>query len=202
MDNRVSCALRENINKGANHRLRTCGKIPGVIYGLKSLTMNVEFGELDILHTLQRIGEHGVVDIENDGKVEKVIIKDVQRDPVTRKLMHIDMQRIDENKNIHVNIPIIIRGEKQLRGSDAVVQKQIDQIEVMGKPGDIPKFVAVDVSKLPPGRRITFNDIEIGSEISIVGDMGTIIAAITRIKDNVQNSDEAMLDNLIPVQAE
>lgn len=195
---RVTCTLRENINKGNSHRLRTSGKIPGVVYGLKSLAMNVEFGELDILDTLQRIGEHGVVEIDNNGEVEKVIIKEVQRDPVTRRLMHIDLQRIDEDKLIHVNIPIVIKGEKQLRGSDAMVQKQMDVIEVIGKPGNLPKFLTVDVSKLPPGRRVTLSDVEIGSEISIVGDMGTIIASITRIKENIQNSEEAMLDNYIP----
>ena len=189
MDNFIHYEDRKQISKGSNHRLRATGKIPGVVYGLNSSNMNVEFGSMEVHKVLEINGEHCIIEIQKNGTSEKVIVRDVQRDPVTRELLHIDLQRVDENKRITSMVPIVFRGENNLRSKQAVVQKQLDSVEVECRPSALPKFFPIDVSKMIPGNRITFNDIEASSEISILGDMNTIIAAVARLKENTKNDD-------------
>jgi large subunit ribosomal protein L25 len=194
MNNRVLCNTREKPTKGGNNRLRVNGKIPGIIYGMSGSNINIELEELELFHLISEIGEHSVVEIELNGKFEKVLLKDIQRDPLTRKLTHVDFQRFDTNKKIHTHVPIVIRGEETLHNFDAILQRQADNVEVECTPGDIPKFIAVDVSNMIPGQRITYGNIELSSEISIVGDINTVIAAITRKKLANQNDEESDLD--------
>ena len=111
LDNHVEYEDRQQITKGNNHRLRASGRIPGIVYGLNRSNMNVEFGNLEILKVLEISGEHGIIEIQHNGQSDKVIVRDVQRDPVTRALMHIDLQRVDANKRISTMVPIVIRGE-------------------------------------------------------------------------------------------
>jgi large subunit ribosomal protein L25 len=198
LDNSIHCDDRKVINKGNNHRLRNAGKIPGVVYGLNRGNMNVEFGSLDILKVLEINGEHGVVEIDLNGRREKVIVKETQRNPLTRELIHVDLQRIDDNRKITTDVPIVITGELALKKREAVVQKQVTEVPVECKPKDLPKFFNIDVSGMSPGRRITYNDIELSGEISIIGDMNTIIAAVTRIKENKQNDLDFHLDSIPP----
>lgn len=197
LNNRVLCESRDSENKGKNHRLRVQGKVPGVIYGLNKANMNVEFGRLDIFHVLEDIGEHGVVELDRAGTIEKAIIKEVQRHPITKEITHIDLQRIDENKKIHTHVPILILGEETLRKKDIMVQNQINEVEIECNPVNLPNHFTIDASGMVPGRRITFNDLEISSEISIIGNPDTIIASITKVKHNAQNVEEPNEDSII-----
>lgn len=197
MENKIMCNIRENSSKGDNHRLRNNGKVPGIIYGLYQNSTNVELEEAEFTHTLAEIGEHGVVEIDTNGNCEKVMIKEIQREPITRRLMHVDLQRIDTNKKIHTHVPILITGEKTLKNKEAVVQRQMDDIEIECVPENIPKFFSIDVSNMSPGQRITYADIELSGEISIVGDINTIVATVTKRKANIQNDDELNLNDEI-----
>jgi large subunit ribosomal protein L25 len=199
LDNFIHCEDRQQVSKGNSHRLRAAGKIPGVVYGLNSSNMNVEFGSMEVLKVLEVSGEHGIIEIQRNGTSEKVIVRDVQRDPVTRELIHIDLQRVDENKRITTMVPIVLRGESSLRKKEAVVQKQVDAVEVEGRPGSLPRFFHIDVSQMIPGNRITFNDLEISSEISIIGDMDTIIGAVARLRENYQDIAETAEEHSAPL---
>lgn len=194
MDNNVSAQQRQGTTKGSNHRLRNAGKVPGNIYGLNLRNMNVEFGQLELFQALSEIGEYGVVEVDLNGKREKTIIKELQRDPITRKIVHIDLQRVDPNKKVHTHIPVVLKGEDMLNQHDAIVQRQLDDVEVECTPTNIPKYVTVDVSIMHPGQRITYGDVELSGEISIVGDKNTIIATISKRKINVESIDEPNFD--------
>lgn len=189
MENTIHCEVRDSSTKGSNHRLRNNGKVPGVIYGLNGASVNVEFGELEFFHNLAEIGQYGVVEIDMNGQKEKTIIKELQRHPTSRRLMHVDLQRVDTNKKVHTHIPILYMGAETLKQKDTIVQPQIDNVEIECVPDKLPKYATVNVTNMKQGRKITYNDLELSTEISIVGDKNTIIATISRLRSNTEDDD-------------
>ncbi|TDT46096.1 50S ribosomal protein L25 [Fonticella tunisiensis] len=190
MANSLSANIRTHISKGENHRLRSSGRIPGVIYGLKNPNFNVEFAQMELLGVLNSEGEHAILDVNVNGHREKAMIKEVQRHPVTRKIMHIDLQRIDEGGKIHAKVPLRIVGEESIRGRGAIAQLQLDQVEVECAPDKLPRYITADISNLPTGGRITLGDLEIAEEIAIGGDPNTVVASITYIKDMQREQED------------
>lgn len=189
MGNTLHADKRFHIAKGDNKRLRKSGKIPAILYGLKESSMLVEFAELDVYDVIKRVGEHGVIDIELDGKSEKSLIKEVQRDPVTKKIIHIDLQRVRENEKIKTKVPVIVKGEDTLKNYDAIAQIEKDEIEIECIPSKIPNCIAVDVSYRHPNERIRIKDIEIANEISVLDDLNSVIVSVKHIKDHTSQTE-------------
>jgi large subunit ribosomal protein L25 len=183
MTSSLNANIRNHVSKGDNHRLRNQGRIPGVIYGLNAQNFNVEFAEEEVFDIMNKSGEHAVLNVNVNGKQEKAMIKEVQRDPLTRRVLHLDVQRVDDEHKITAKVPVRIVGEDQVRRNKGMSQVQLDQIEVFCTADKLPRFITADVSRVPIGGKITLGDIEVAEEISIVGDPATIIVSVSHMKD-------------------
>jgi large subunit ribosomal protein L25 len=184
MEDTLHGNIRLNPSKGNNNRLRKAERVPGVLYGLNNPNFNVEFAEMELIDVLQKVGEHGVVDIDINNSHEKAMIKEVQRDPLTRKITHIDLQRVDDAHKIHAKVPIVIRGEDRLKSMGAMVQKQLNEVDVVCTADKLPKYIVADLSRFDIGDRFMVRDLEVADEISVINDSDIVIAAITHIKEN------------------
>ncbi len=184
MENMLNANIRGHESKGENHRLRSQGKIPGVLYGMKNPVMLVAFGEMELCKVLDTTGEHGIVNVNLSGKCEVAIIKEVQRDPVTRKLSHLDLQRIDNTQIIKTKVPVVLKGEECFKNSGAILQQQVNQVEVECTPDRLPKHIYVDVSHLDNKHRITVGDLEVGEEISILNNPLSTVVSLTFSKNS------------------
>lgn len=189
MENMIYADIRGHESKGENHRLRSKGKIPGVLYGMKSPNMLVEFGEMELCKVLNTTGEHGVVNVNLSGKCEVAIIKEVQRDPVTRKISHMDLQRIDSTQIIKTKVPVVLKGEEYFKNSGAIIQQQVNQVEVECTPDRLPKHIYVDVSHLDNKHRITVGDLEVGEEISILNNPQSTVVSLTYSKNTATEAE-------------
>lgn len=181
MDNIV---LSERI-KGNGHsakRLRKSGMIPGVIYGLKKANTLFEIGEIEFDNELNRCGEHGVISFEINNSKGTGIIKDVERDPVTHKILNVDIEEVDDKKDIEAEIPIIYEGVDYLISKGAVLQKEKDVVKVNCKTDDIPKNIKFNVGRGINGDVYRFGDLEVANEISIIDNLNTVIASISNEK--------------------
>lgn len=180
---------RLHITKGDNNRLRKEGMIPAVMYGRDFGSTLVEFAELDVYDVIKKAGEHGLVDIEIDGKNEKTIIKEVQRDPVTRKIIHMDLQRVNENEKVKTKVPVTLKGESGLKLHDAIAELKMDGITVYCSPKSLPKNFTVDVSDLIPHDKIRVCDMEISNEIQVLDDLNSVVVLISAIKDRESDTE-------------
>jgi large subunit ribosomal protein L25 len=188
MPDSLHAQIRKKAGRGESHRLRNQSKVPGVIYGLNDSNMLVEFAELELFEVLHTNGDHGVIDIDVNGNKQKVMIKEVQRAPLTRRVTHIDAQRVDEKSNIKTTVPIKITGDSRYINTNDVVQIQINEVEVEGRAGSIPSHFTADISKVPPGGRFTIADLEISDEITVHSNPNTVIALITKVKNKPTES--------------
>jgi large subunit ribosomal protein L25 len=124
-------------------------------------------------------GEHGILNYNINGNNERAILKEVQRDPVSHKIIHIDLERISENEQIQLEVPIQFLGEEWLNKRGAVLQKEKGVVKVSCREDSLPKAIKIDVSKGEVGAVYKYKDLEIAEEISIIDNINGVIASIS-----------------------
>lgn len=170
---------REKKTRHSSRQCRRKGLVPGVIYGKGINNFLFEIGELELNHALSVTGEHGLLNINSQEGSLNTLIKEVQRDPVTRRVLHIDLEKVEGNEEIETAVPINYVGEEYINKLDAVLQKNIDSIKVKCSPSNIPKGVNLNVGRAKPGEQFKIADVEFGNEITVVDDLNFIVASVS-----------------------
>ena len=170
---------REKKTRHSSRQCRRKGLVPGVIYGKGINNFLFEIGELELNHALSVTGEHGLLNINSQEGSLNTLIKEVQRDPVTRRVLHIDLEKVEGNEEIETVVPINYVGEEYINKLDAVLQKNIDSIKVKCSPSNIPKGVNLNVGRAKPGDQFKIVDVEFGNEITVVDDLNSIVASVS-----------------------
>ena len=170
---------REKKTRHSSRQCRRKGLVPGVIYGKGVNNFLFEIGELELNHALSVTGEHGLLSINSQEGSLNTLIKEVQRDPVTRRVLHIDLEKVEGNEEIETAVPINYVGEEYINKLDAVLQKNLDSIKVKCSPSNIPKGVNLNVGRAKPGDQFKIADVEFGNEITVVDDLNSIVASVS-----------------------
>lgn len=179
--------IKDSLHSARRERRR--GLVPGIIYGSERGNMLFEVGELELNKEISRLGVHGAVDIQINNENHKALIKEIQKDPVTKKILHIDLQEIDENKGIQTEVPLIFLGEIPSSRGGGIVQKEKSSVKVQGKYSEIPKVITIDVSNMHMGSVCRIADLEVASEISFMEDPDTVLAVVSRAGTSGDASD-------------
>jgi len=192
----VEVEAREAVGKNANRRLRQQEKIPGVVYGLDTAPFLVavsprRLGEILHLET----GRNTIFSLALSGKDETraAMIKDLQRDPVTEKLVHVDFIRLDLSKKITVRIPIrLLEVPTGVKNEGGVLDFMHREVEVECLPKDIPEHLDINVSELHLNQHVSVSDIPVGEGVRILDDPATVIAVVAVLKaEEVPAEEEA-----------
>ncbi|MDQ2650334.1 MAG: 50S ribosomal protein L25 [Actinomycetota bacterium] len=150
-------------------RLRAEGKIPGVVYGLggEPVTVTVDWRELrSTLITEQGLNAVIHLDIQGGDKTP-TLVKDVHRHPVRRNVLHIDFIRVDLDKTVDVEVPVVLEGEAELVAREnGVVDQVLTALLITAKPADIPSQLTVDISGLEIGTNIRVGDIALPAGVT------------------------------------
>lgn len=146
-------SLKATTRKEAGKKLKTFrreGKIPAILYGhnIKSKPLSIDY--LPFSKILKEAGESSVIELAIDGKEKKsVLIKDVQREPITDKFLHIDFYQVKLTEKIKAKVPLVFFGTSPaVKEKGGVLVKNIDEIEVEALPQDLPKEIKVDIGCL------------------------------------------------------
>ena len=168
----VPAEVREDVGKGASRRLRRANKVPAVVYGADrdpvSLTLEHDF----ILHAVEDEAFHSsVLELKvGDDRRQKVVLRDLQRHPHKLRVLHVDFQRVSEDAEIRLNVPLHFLNEEQSpagKKAGVVISHQITEIEINALPKDLPEFIAVDLANLEPGDSVMMSQIELPEGVSI-----------------------------------
>jgi large subunit ribosomal protein L25 len=142
-------------------RLRGEGKIPGVVYGLGAdpVTLTVEWRELRAALITEQ-GLNAVINLEIEGTRTPTLLKDMQRHPVRRNVLHVDFIRVDLDKTVDVEVTIHLEGEAELVSREGgVVDQVLQSLLITAKPADIPSGLSIDISGLEIGEALRVSDI-------------------------------------------
>jgi large subunit ribosomal protein L25 len=152
----------------ASRRLRATGKVPAVLYGrgAEPAPISVEWRDLRSALTTDK-GLNALLTLKIDGKSTKAIVKEMQRHPVRRDVLHIDFLAVDVDKPITTDVPLVLEGEpEKVIRDDGVVEQIVNVLIVTAKPDAIPGHIAVDVSDLEIGQHITVGDLQLPADVT------------------------------------
>ncbi|MDF2505571.1 50S ribosomal protein L25, partial [Clostridium sp.] len=138
-----------------------------------------EIGELELQREISSNGEHGILNIDIEGKNHKTLIKEIQKDSINHKILHIDLEELSGNGELVTEVPLTFNGEDDIRKMGGIIQKSKDTIKVKCEADNLPKTINVDISTLNFGDSLRVADVEASSEISIVDDLKSIVLTIT-----------------------
>ncbi|MGB5290396.1 MAG: 50S ribosomal protein L25/general stress protein Ctc [Lysobacterales bacterium] len=192
--NVINAEIREGAGKGASRRLRHQGKIPAVIYGGNKApaTLAIEHGPLK--HATERESFFSsILEIRiDDGRTQKVVVRDVQHHPYKAQILHLDFMRVSDKEVLRMSLPIHFTGEEKSeagKASGVVIQHLVTEIEIAALPGNLPSFLEVDLSGLELGGIIMLSEIQLpeGVAIPALSEEGTgdvMIANTVHIKES------------------
>jgi len=189
--------MRDDQGKGASRRLRRQGKVPAVIYGAGRDPRNLMFDHNKVLRQLEDPSFYSsILNIKVGEKSRAAIVKDIQRHPSKKQIIHIDLQRIVEDEQIKMQIPIHYLGEEDAVGvkiGGGTVTKIMTELEISCLPKDLPEFLEVDISELELDQMLNVSDISLpeGVEISdIIKEQDQAIVSIQEIKEIIEEEIE------------
>jgi large subunit ribosomal protein L25 len=165
---------REDKGKGASRRLRREGKVPGVVYGADKDATSIMMAQNEFMHHLENEAFYShILTLQVGNKKEKVVLKDLQRHPYKAVVLHVDLQRVDENEKLTMRIPLhfvnedICIGVKQ---DGAVVSHVMTDLEISCLPKDLPEYIEVDLAEVNVGESIHLSDLKMpeGTEIAVL----------------------------------
>ncbi len=177
---------REELTKGQLKSKRRENKIPAIVYGEKQtpIPLFVERRQFEkVIRT--SLGENVIIHLEIDKTNEvttspkTVMIKEIQRDPPTHNLLHIDFQQILLTKKIEVSVPLQIVGEAIGVKNGGIFGQQLWELKVRCLPKQIPQVITVDVSNLEISKSLLVKDIDVPKEIDILQNLEQVVATVT-----------------------
>jgi len=153
---------RSDMGKGASRRLRRDGKVPAIIYGGDVDPKAVTLVHSEVLKRLEHEAFYAhILTVNVDGKATKAVLRDLQRHPAKPFVMHMDFQRIDENKAIHVHVPLHFAGADVAPGAKAggLVTHEMIEVDLEVLPKHLPEYIEVDVSAMNIGDALHLSDL-------------------------------------------
>ncbi len=170
-EHNISATSRKDEGKGASRRLRHAGLIPAVIYGGEAAPQSIQLEhEKTWLASQHEWFYSSILDLNVDGKVQKALLRDIQRHPFKQIIMHIDFQRVDENKALRTAVPLhFVNEDKSPAGKSAevVVTHELNEVVVECLPKDLPEFIEIDLSDLAVGAIVHLSDLKLPAGVSI-----------------------------------
>ncbi|MER0204671.1 MAG: 50S ribosomal protein L25/general stress protein Ctc [Nitrosomonas sp.] len=159
----ISAGKRTLQGKGASRRLRGSGKVPAVIYGGDQEAQSIEMDHNDLYHKLKLEAFHAsVLTLDVAGKKEPVLLRDIQMHPYKQQVLHVDFQRVDKNKKIHMKVPLhFINAEVApgVKTSGGIVSHILTEVDISCLPDDLPEFISVDLAELTAGHTLHLSDL-------------------------------------------
>ncbi len=189
---KVVANTRNTQGTGASRRLRHTGKVPGVIYGGKGSAVTIEVEHNPLFHSLRKEKFHAsILDMELDGKSERVLLRDFQMHPYKPQVLHIDFQRVTEDQKIHIRIPLHFVGQENspaAKVGGGMISHVMSEVDVSCLPKDLPEFVEVDLSQLEAHQTIRVLDIKLPAGVTAVlkGKENPVLVSVTTVGEQVE----------------
>ena len=152
----MSFTLTANARNVKGEKMRTRTVIPAVVYGMGGEATSISLGYDEFAKLYAEAGEASLIDLSLDGKAEgKVLIHDIQYDPVTDRIAHVDLRRIDMNKSMTATVELRFIGESPvIKEQGGTLMHNISEVAVECLPKDLISHIDVDISLLK-----TFDDL-------------------------------------------
>lgn len=176
---RLEVEIRQGKGKGSARSLRRDGFIPGIVYGHKQDPVGIKFQEQSLRKIFRLGGENVLINMEIPGSgTETVMIKEIQKDPISRKTLHADFMRVSLEERVTAHIPILLVGNAPGVKEGGVLEFLLRELRVECQVGQIPEHFEIDVSTLGIGDQVRVEEVPIPEDMVIHDDLSTIIVTV------------------------
>ena len=169
---------REQIGKSLNS-LRKEGFLPSVVYGhgFESIPVQIKYSDFESVY--KYAGESTLINLRIGDKEEPAVIKDIQKDPVSDKIIHADFYRVNLKEKIKAKVPLVIVGESEAVRNGGILVKTVNELEVEALPQDLPHELQVDISGLLNfGDHVQIKDILISDKVKVEASLEDIVVLV------------------------
>jgi large subunit ribosomal protein L25 len=194
MADNVELQAKERSERGKNaaRRLRATGMVPAVLYGDgDGGTTALAVPDRVVDYTLHHLGDNALYDIDMGSGGSTARIVDVQRDPVTGRLVHVDFAPVNMRERIQVTVPLHVVGEAPGAEEGGVLQQVAYEVQIETLPGDIPQELTLDVSSLGMNENLTLADMTLPDGITLISDPEEVAATVTAPTEITEEDLEA-----------
>jgi large subunit ribosomal protein L25 len=176
----LSANSREGKGKGAARTLRSQGQIPAVIYGHGREPLALALNARDLDKMLSHIqAESTVIEVTVGGQTAKTLIREIQRHPIKRQILHVDFQALVAGEKVTVSIPIVLQGIPEgVRLEGGVLDQTLREIEIEVDPSNIPDHVEYDVTNMVIGDSVHISDLKVPEGVEVLDDPETSVAVL------------------------
>ncbi|MFC0216128.1 50S ribosomal protein L25 [Paenibacillus chartarius] len=188
----LKAEARDGLTKAEVKFLRREGKIPAVVYGKKVGSTSLLIDQKD-LNQLLRSNRHAIVELDVPGSgTQPVMLSDVQRDKVTRELLHVDFHQINMDEPVRATVPLEFVGEAAGVKEGGMLQTILHELEVRCLPRDLPATLQIDVSELQLGESFLVSSIQLPAGLELKAEPDQPV--VTVLAPQKAGTDEEIVD--------
>ena len=177
---RLSASPRSDAGKGAARKLRASGSVPGIIYGhsREPQSLAIETRLLERLLNTVAVAST-VIELDLDGRTSRTLIREIQRHPFKKQILHVDFQELVAGEKVTVEIPLVFVGTPEgVRLSGALLEQILHSIEVLVDPASIPNHIDVDVTNLAMGHSLHVSELALPAGLEVLTDEDATVCAV------------------------
>ncbi len=184
----LNAQLRADRGKGVARKLRAAGQIPGVIYGhgREPQSLTIDAREFNRLAERIRITST-VIELALDGKTARTLVRELQRDPIKRSVLHVDFQELVAGETVNVSVPLRFIGVPDgVRVSGGILEEVVHNIHLECDPSLIPDHIDVDVTALTIGHSVHVSDLKLPDGVQVTDDPELTLAVVSAPKTEAE----------------
>ena len=184
----LSASPRTTAGKGAARTLRSAGQIPAVIYGHAREPQSLAIPAREFEKLLERVSaESTVIELALDGGVARTLIREIQRHPYKKQILHIDFQELVAGEKVTVNVPIVLVGTPEgVRLSGGILSQVMSELSIRVDPVNIPRRVEADVTNVAIGHSLHVSDLKVPEGVEVEDDADATVAVVSAPKVEVE----------------
>jgi large subunit ribosomal protein L25 len=165
---KVNAEVRQETGKGFARRTRASGRVPAVLYGRREQPLSLSLDPLALVRSLDKERKRNTVfslNVSNAGKASEItaMIRDVQIDPLSRRITHVDFLRVSLDDEVKVNVPLVLTGTPAGVIDGGNLHHNVHYLPIAAKPAAIPTKIELDVSKLKIGEALHVSDLKLAA---------------------------------------
>jgi large subunit ribosomal protein L25 len=197
----LNATTRSDVGKGSARKLRASLRIPGIVYGhhREATPLAIDARELEKLLGSIAPGTT-VVELNLGGRVSKTLIREIQRHPFRRQVLHIDFQELVAGEKITVDVPILLTGTAAGVKDGGTVEEVTRQVSVEVDPANIPSHFEIDISALGINDSVHVSDIKVPEGVKILDDLEATVAVVA--PPRIEEAPPAPVEGAVEVAPE
>jgi large subunit ribosomal protein L25 len=180
----LNASVRNDRGTGSARKLRQAGKVPAVVYGHGREPQSIALDTREVDRLLAQVSAAStVIELHVDGKPSRTLIREIQRHPFKRHLVHIDFQELVAGEKVTVSVPLRFTGTADgVRNGGGILEETMHQVHLRLDPSAIPAHVDVDVTPLTIGHSFHIRDLQLPAGVTVLDEPDATVCVVTAPK--------------------